>query len=282
MERPPFSAVEPVTEVLHGVSVTDPYRWLEDQDSPETRAWIEEQTRYARAYLEALPSPEPIEARVRELVDVETFDSFLKIGTRYFFRKRLRGREQPSIYFREGTNGEDQLLVDPAARGTGPHTAVKPLRVSSDGSLLLYEVKQGGERMGTFEILHVATRTTLPDSLPHGYLRAFAFAPDANSFYYVHETTQAERRFYRAAFHHVLGTTSAADREIFCAGENAKLRLTIVSTKRQFAFLVHRFLDRTYTDFYLWGMRSSGPAFPFCATPTITLRLAFLRGAFLR
>jgi prolyl oligopeptidase len=270
-----------VTEVLHGVSIADPYRWLEDQDSPETRAWIEEQTRYARAYFEALPSREPIEARVRELVDVETFDSFLKSGTRYFFRKRLRGREQPSIYFREGTNGEDQLLVDPAARGTGPHTAVKPLRVSLDGSLLLYEVKQGGERMGTFEILQVATRTTLPDSLPHGYLRAFAFAPDANSFYYVHETAQAERRFYRAAFHHVLGTNSVADREIFCAGENANLRITIVSTKCQFAFLVHRFLDRTYTDFYLWGMRSSGPAIPVLRDADYHFAPCFLAGRIL-
>jgi len=47
--------VEPVTEIFHGVSVTDPYRWLEDQDSPQTRSWIEEQTLYARAYLHSIP-----------------------------------------------------------------------------------------------------------------------------------------------------------------------------------------------------------------------------------
>ncbi len=56
MAPPPHSPVEPVTDVLHGVSVTDPYRWLEDQDSPRTRAWIEEQTRYARAYLDSINS----------------------------------------------------------------------------------------------------------------------------------------------------------------------------------------------------------------------------------
>src|SRR5712672_3046814 len=153
---PPLSRVEPVVDVLHGVAVADPYRWLEDQNSPQTRAWIEEQTRYARAYLDNIPGRDRIRERVRELLDVETYDSFLKCGRRYFFRKRLPGQEQPSIYFREGADGEDQLSVDPAGRGTGDYTAVKPLRVSQDGLLLLYEVKQGGERTGTFEILDVA------------------------------------------------------------------------------------------------------------------------------
>src|ERR1700736_1874763 len=102
MERPPFSAVDPVTEILHGVSITDSYRWLENKNSPETRTWIEDQTRYARAYLDGLPGRLQIRERARELLDVETYDSFVKSGNRYFFRKRVPGREQPSIYFREG------------------------------------------------------------------------------------------------------------------------------------------------------------------------------------
>jgi prolyl oligopeptidase len=259
---PPLSRVESVVDVLHGVPVTDPYRWLEDENSRQTRAWIKEQTQYARAYLDAIPGRERIRERVRELVDVETYDSFFKSGTRYFFRKRLPGQEQPSIHFRESADSDDQLLVDPAARGTGNHTAVKPIRISPDGSMLLYEVKQGGERMGTFEILDVATRKTLSDSLPHGYLRGFAFAPDAKSFYYVHEATNAKRPFYRAALHHVLGTSSSEDKEVFCAGEDKSLRLAIAFGKRQLAFLVFQFLDKTRTDFYLWRLGGSGPAIP--------------------
>src|SRR5262249_12026546 len=68
MTPPPHSAVEPVTEIFHGVSVTDPYRWLEDQDSAQTRAWIEEQTRYARAYLESIPGRDVIRKRIREFL----------------------------------------------------------------------------------------------------------------------------------------------------------------------------------------------------------------------
>jgi prolyl oligopeptidase len=73
----PASAAEPVTEILHGVSVSDPYRWLEEQDSPRTRQWIEEQTRYARGYLDNLPGRQKIRARVREFLAVETYDSVL-------------------------------------------------------------------------------------------------------------------------------------------------------------------------------------------------------------
>jgi prolyl oligopeptidase len=259
---PPFSAVEPVTDVLHGVPITDPYRWLEDQNLPRTRAWIEEQTRYARAYLEGIPGRDRIHERVRQLLDVETYDSFLKAKNLYFFRKRLPGTEQPGIYFREGPEGEDRLLIDPATRGTGDYTAVKPLQVSPDGSLLLYEVKQGGERTATFEILDLHSRRVLPDSLPHGYLRGFAFAPDGKGFYYVHEATSRKAHFNRAAFHHLFCANPGADKEIFCAGEDEKLRLVLISATQTLGFLVYRFLHKTHTDFYILGMESAKPAIP--------------------
>jgi prolyl oligopeptidase len=259
---PPFSAIEPVVDILHGITIADPYRWLEEQDSPRTRAWLQEQSQYARAYLDAIPGRAKIRERVRELLDTVTYDSFLKSGKRYFFRKRLPGQEQPCIYFRDGADGEDQLLLDPTTRGTGDYTAVKPLRASQNGSLLLYQVKEGGERTGVFEILDVQTRRPLPDSLPHGYLRGFVFAPDARSFYYVHEPTKSERPFYRAAFQHVLGTTFTADKEIFVAGEDRKLRLALISGTRAIGFLIYRFLDKAYVDFYLWQMGGSGPAIP--------------------
>src|ERR1700730_9201254 len=133
MESPPHSPIEVVTDFPHGVAVPDPYRWLEDQDSPRTRAWIAEQTRYARSYLNAIPGRDLIRRHIREFLAVETYDSLQKAGDRYFFRKRLPDQEQPSIYVRDGADGEDQLLIDPVECGTGEYTAVKPLRVSHDG-----------------------------------------------------------------------------------------------------------------------------------------------------
>jgi prolyl oligopeptidase len=268
--------VEPVTETFHGVSVTDPYRWLEDQNSPRTRAWIEEQTRYARSYLDALPGRETIRGRIREFLAVETYDSLQKDGSRYFFRKRLPNQEQPCIYMRAGADGEDRLLVDPSERGTGTYTAVKPLRVSPDGRLLLYEVKEGGERTGSFELLDIETRMRLPDFLPRGYLRGFAFAPDSNSFYYVHEAVGAERPFYRAAYHHVLGTQSSADREIFFAGEGEKIRLGLFSDKKRLVLTVHSFLEKTLLDIYLNAFEGETQAAPIFRGIDYTLGLRLL------
>jgi prolyl oligopeptidase len=276
MAPPPCSAVEAVTETFHGVSVIDPYRWLEDQNSPRTRAWIEEQTRYARSYLDALPGRETIRGRIREFLAVETYDSLQKDGSRYFFRKRLPNQEQPCIYMRAGADGEDRLLVDPSERGTGTYTAVKPLRVSPDGRLLLYEVKEGGERTGAFELLDIETRMRLPDFLPRGYLRGFAFAPDSNSFYYVHEAVGAERPFYRAAYHHVLGTQSSADREIFFAGEGEKIRLGLFSDKKRLVLTVHSFLEKTLLDIYLNAFEGETRAAPIFRGIDYTLGLRLL------
>ena len=256
---PPFSPIEPVTDILHGVPITDPYRWLEDQDSPRTRQWLEHQTGYARAYLDGIPGRERIWARIHEFLAVETYDSVQQAGNRYFFRKRLPDQEQACIYMREGPEGEDQLLIDLTARASGPYTALKPLRVSPDGRLLLYEIKEGGERTGRFALFEIESRTDLSDVLPRGYLRGFAFAPDSRSFYYAHESSDAIRRFYRAAYHHVLGTPITDDQEIFCAGECEKLRLCLVSDANRLGFLVYKFLEKTRTDFYLKTFDSSGP-----------------------
>jgi prolyl oligopeptidase len=262
MEPPPHSQIEMVTDFLHGVPVADPYRWLEDQDSSRTRAWIAEQTCYARTYLDSIPGRDLIRRRIRELLAVETYDSLQKAGNRYFFRKRLPDQEQACIYMREGTDGEDQLLIDPIERGTGGHTAVKPLRVSPDGRLLLYEVKEGGERTGTFELLEIATRNRLPDFLPRGYLRGFAFAPDGMSFFYVHEVVHAKSLSHRAAYRHILGMSPSDDQEIFLAGDDDKIRLSLFSDNKWLVFVVYRFLEKTLTDIYIRPIDGTGPPEP--------------------
>ena len=256
ISAPPATAVEPVTDMLHGVPITDPYRWLENQNSLRTRAWIDEQTRYARSYLDNTPGRERIRERIRELLAVETCDSFLKAGNRYFFRKRLADQEQPSIYMRDGVDGEDQMLVDPSEMAEGTHTAVKPLRLSADGCLLLYEIKRGGERTGTFAILDVASQRNLPDVLPKGYLRGFAFSTDNQSFYYVHEALESQGSCHQTVRRHFLGTDFSADQVIFSVGEGAR-RLALISDSERLGFLVHEFETATRTSFYL---KSLNPA----------------------
>lgn len=274
MNPPPFSAQRPVTDTFHGMPVTDPYRWLEDQNSPDTRAWIEDQTRYARTYLDMIPGRDRIRDRISEFLSVETHDSVQKIQDRYFFRKRLPNQEQACIYMRDGADGDDQLLIDPSSRGV--HTAIKPLRVSPDNRLLLYEVKQGGERAGTFELLEIETRRRLPDVVPSGYLRGFVFAPDGKRFWYAHEALEARRPFYRAAYEHVLGTPFTSDREIFFAGEDEKIRLGLFADGPWLVLFVTRFLEKALTDIYVKPLEEDGSPVPFLQGIDYRFGLKFL------
>jgi hypothetical protein len=132
LESPPYIPIEPVTENFHGIEAPDPYRWLEDQDSERTRRWIKEQTDYARSYLDAIPGRERVQKRIAELLAVETIDAPFKVGNRYFFLKREARQDQSVICMKEGAGGRDQVLVDPATRGTGARMSVWIVRVSPD------------------------------------------------------------------------------------------------------------------------------------------------------
>src|SRR6266705_3220220 len=123
-DPPPPTPVGPVTEVLHGVPVTDPYRWLEDQNSPHTRKWLDGQKVYTRTYLDSIPGRDRIRTRVRELLAIPSLPEPWNVGDRYFFLRRHEGKEQPVIVMRNGSFGEETILVDPTERASGTSTAV--------------------------------------------------------------------------------------------------------------------------------------------------------------
>jgi prolyl oligopeptidase len=277
-QAPPVAPVEPLTDVLHGVRVTDPYRWLEEQSSAKTRKWIDEQTLYARAYFASLSGRERIKERIRELLSVETHWMPQKIGSRYFFRKREAEQEQPCIYMRTIGDTEDVLLVDPSTLGSDPYTSVSISQISADGRFLLYEIKHGGERSGRFEILEIDRRHTLPDSLPRGFLRGFMFSPDGMGFYYVHEISGAKRPYYRAAYYHTFGTQLDADEDIFFAGEAPSVRLCLKGDSKQLCFIKSNIGETTPPEFYFYDLSSKGPARPGLKDGAHILGLTFWEG----
>src|SRR5260370_25925871 len=108
---PPPTPVEPATEILHGVTITDPYRWLEDRNSPRTGKWLEEQAAYTRAYLDAIPARQRIRKRVSELLSAPIVPDFWVVGDRNFLLKRQEDKQQPVIVMRDGLFGEEIILV---------------------------------------------------------------------------------------------------------------------------------------------------------------------------
>ena len=213
---PPPTQVEPVTEVLHGVEITDSYRWLEDQNSPRTRQWIEEQIPYTRSYFDAIPGREQIRERVKELLALkEVISEPWNIGDRYVFMKHQGNGEQPAIVVRDGLSGPERILVDPADRGIGESTAVGIVAVSEDGRFLAYSVRQGGNDHSTVEILDIERGSVVPDGLPAGFCTEFVFAPDCSRFYYSEREAYDARQTTRLHFGIALAPHGPLDEEVF-------------------------------------------------------------------
>ena len=115
--RPPATTQKPVTDVIHGVEIIDPYRWLEGDNAnvmeqgavtPEVAAWTDAQNAYTRAVLDQAPGRAAIETRLRELLEVGTVTAPAIRGQRYFYSKQEGKQEQPVIYWREGHRGAAQ------------------------------------------------------------------------------------------------------------------------------------------------------------------------------
>lgn len=256
---PPPTVVEPITETLHGVEVTDPYRWLEDQNSPRTRAWLEEQTAYTRAYLEAIPGRELVGGRVKELLALKgVISDPWSVGDRYFLLKQQSDGEQPVIVARDGLFGPETVLVDPAVRGTGSSTAVAIAAISEDGRFLAYSVRQGGTDYSAIEILDLERGTVLPDRLPDGFCFGIAFARDGSGFHYSHRELSDPRPNYRAAFWHCFGTERSQDREIFFAGDEPNLFLGILHSPeaKLLVYVISRTGKFRRTSIYLQDAQS--------------------------
>lgn len=140
---PPATEMKPVTEDIHGTSLTDPYRWLEDGKSPESRAWIGEQMKYTEAYLSQVKIRPEIVSELTKLERVESYSIPIERGGNYFFKKRLADENQGSIYVRRGPHSQDIRLIDATKLSADQNTSIQINDISKDGTLLVYGTRSG-------------------------------------------------------------------------------------------------------------------------------------------
>jgi len=259
---PPETPVEPVTEVLHGTSITDPYRWLEDQNSPRTRKWLEEQAAYARPYWDAIPFRDGIRKRVEEFLAVETISFPWKAANRYFFLKRPAREERLLIMMREGDDGNDAVLVDPRRLNMDRTFAVGIAGISCDGKTLAYSTLRGGEESCSIHFLDVDQAITLPDQLPRGLNRGLALSACGQNgrrgFYYVHGTLDASREDLRAVKWHTFGTQPHEDTEVFSLDKDSPKYLVMFASGdgSRLGYVVYSYEEVPRVDFYVHDMVS--------------------------
>jgi prolyl oligopeptidase len=210
---PPPTRVEVVTDTLHGVVIEDPYRWLEDQEAPETREWIEAQNDYTNSLLDTVEGRAEIESRLTELMKIDIIGAPTARGGRYFLSKRSKDQDLFVIYMREGLEGEDQVLIDPHGMSDDHTTSVNMLDVSEEGTVMAYGVRRGGADEIEVRFLDVDAKVDLPDVLPTSRYFGISLTPDAKGLYYTEFTMTGQRVKY-----HEMGTDIADDVELFGEG----------------------------------------------------------------
>ncbi len=265
MPHPP-TAIIPVTEILHGETITDPYRWLEDGESPETVAWTLAQNRHTEAWLAASPHRERIRRRLGELLRIGALGAPTPAGGRYFYQRREGTQDQPVLYVREGLAGEDRVLIDPVEVDTAGTTALDWYFPSDDGRLLAYGLSTNGSEESVLHLLEVATGKLLADRIPGTRATEVAWLPDSSGFYYARYPAPGtvpddETQYHRAIYFHRLGAEPAGDPLIFQPAR--KEHWPGVDLSRDGRWLVIS-VARTFdhTDVYLQDLASGGPLVP--------------------
>jgi prolyl oligopeptidase len=208
--RPPDTRAAETADTLHGVTVADPYRWLEDQAAPDTRAWIDAENAYTTSVIGPLPGRERIERRLTELIKIDTVSvPFVQRG-RYFYSRRGASEEQATLYVRK-EGGAEEVLVDPDSLSPDHSMSASFQAVTPDGRLIAYGVRQGGQDEVEVRLLDVDTRKVV-DTLAKARYLGIALSTDKASVYYSRVTREGPR-VYR---HRI--ASAQADEELFGKG----------------------------------------------------------------
>ena len=220
--------------MLHGVDVPDPYRWLEDQESPDTRRWIDTQNDYTDSVLQVLPGREALRATAARVLERDVIGLPNERGGRYFFEKRRANQNLAVLYMRDGVDGDDEVLIDPHPMSPDHTVSVDYEDVSADGSLVAYAVREGGVDEVSIRLMEVDTREDLPDVLPEARYGAVWITPDNRGLFYERYGDVTPRVMY-----HEIGTDRAEDIMLFGEGyQRHHIPVTVLSPDGRW-LLVH-------------------------------------------
>jgi prolyl oligopeptidase len=180
---PPTRTVD-VVDDYHGTTVRDPYRWLEDVDSPDTRAWVEAQNRVTFGFLERIPSRVRIRERLTALWNYPRFGVPLKKGGRYFVSKNDGLQNQAVLYWQTALDAHPRVLIDPNTLSPDGTTSLGAMTWSEDGRLFAYGVSAAGSDWQEFRIREVDTGIDRSDTLRWIKFSTAAWTHDGKGFFY--------------------------------------------------------------------------------------------------
>lgn len=210
-----------VVDDYHGTQVADPYRWLENPDSPESRQWIDAENKLTFDYLEKIPARAQIKQRMTELWDYEKYGVPWREGSRYFFNRNNGLQNQYVLYTADSLEAEPRVLLDPNTLSTDGTVALSGTYVTHDGNLMAYGVATAGSDWMEFRVRDVRTGKDLPDVVKWVKFSGASWTRDGKGFFYSRydEPKAAEAmsgaNYYQKLYFHKLGTPQSEDTLVY-------------------------------------------------------------------
>jgi prolyl oligopeptidase len=224
-----------VVDDYFGTVVADPFRWLENDTSSETGAWVKAQNKVTNAYLAKIPYREQIARRYEELFNYPKLSSPRKVGDYYFFYKNDGLQNQSVIYYQKGLDGEPQIFIDPNSLSKDGTVAIGLAGASDDNRYIAYTRSEAGSDWSEIHVRDIEKNEDLPDVIQWVKFSAASWA--GNGFFYSRYPVSNEETKYSAAnenhmvYFHELGTEQSNDKLIYSDPENPKMYHYAVATE---------------------------------------------------
>ncbi|MBX9690220.1 MAG: prolyl oligopeptidase family serine peptidase [Candidatus Obscuribacterales bacterium] len=215
----PSTRTESVEDTYHGVKVKDPYRWLENNESAETKNWIETENKLTFSYLESLPSKQEFKNRLSELWNYDKYGVPTKRGENYFFTKLSGLQNQAVLYVSTSPYGKDaRVLLDPNKLSLDGTVALSAYSISDDGKRICYGISNAGSDWTEWKVRDVASAADLSDDLKWIKFSSCEFTKDGKGIYYSRypeaKNELKEANYYNKVYFHKIGSPQSEDQLI--------------------------------------------------------------------
>ena len=205
----------------HGTNVADPYRWLEDANSAETKSWVDAQNKVTQAYLAQIPQREAIRQRLTQLWNYERYSVPEKEGGRYFYTRNDGLQNQSVLYTLKKLGDTPRVLLDPNTLAADGTVALAGAEVSPDGKLLAYSIAASGSDWNEIKVRDIETGKDLEDHIKWVKFSSTAWTKDGKGFFYSRydepkeATKLADVNYFQKLYFHRIGTPQSADTLVY-------------------------------------------------------------------
>ncbi len=243
-KRMDYPATKKVSQVdnYFGTKVSDPYRWLENDTSAQTKAWVRTEQDFTEAYLSKIPFRDKIMKRYKEILNYPKYFAGAKAGDYIFFSKNDGLQNQSVYYFRKGLNGEDKVFLDPNKLSKDGSVSVGFDAFSNDKKYVAYHINQGGSDWQIIYVMEIATQKQLEDKLE--WIKFGSVAWKGNGFYYSRYNKPpkgmelSQKNEYQKIYYHKLGDKQEMDQLVYEDKANPLMYLSAgVTEDEHFLFI---------------------------------------------